>query len=148
MGLLDSVVGALSGGGQEQNQLLQLVTGFIAQHGGIEGVVQKFTAHGMGAEAQQWVGTGPNPPITGDHVQQVFGDETVQQVAGQLGVPPTQAASGLAAMLPTVIDKLTPNGQSVSGSELQNNIAALLKGGTGGLGLGDLARLFGKGSTG
>ena len=144
MGILDNIIGSLTGSGQGQNQLLQLVTGLITQQGGIEGVVQKFTAHGMGAEAQQWVGTGPNPPITGDHVQKVFGDDTVQQVASQLGVPPTQAASGLAALLPTVIDKLTPNGQSVSGPDLQNNIAALLKGGTGGLGLGDLAKLFGK----
>jgi len=145
MGLLDSIVGSLTGsGGQGQNQLLSIVTGLIQQHGGIEGIVQKFTAHGMGAAAQQWVGNGPNPPITGDHVQQVFGNNTVQQVAGQLGVPPTQAASGLAALLPTVIDKLTPHGQSVSGQDLENNIANLLKGGTGGLGLGDLAKLFGK----
>lgn len=144
MGLLDSIVGSLTGGGQGQNQLLSIVTGLIQQQGGIEGIVQKFTAHGMGATAQQWVGTGPNPPITGNHVQQVFGSATVQQVAGQLGVHPTQAASGLAALLPTVIDKLTPNGQSVGGADLQNNIANLLKGGTSGLGLGDLAKLFGK----
>jgi uncharacterized protein YidB (DUF937 family) len=144
MGLLDNIVGSLSGGGQGQNQLLQLVTGLITQHGGVDGVVQKFAAHRMGAQAQQWVGTGPNPPITGDHVQQVFGNDTVQQVAGQLGVPPTQAASGLAALLPAVIDKLTPPGQSVSGPAMQNNLAALLKGGSGGLGLGDLAKLFGK----
>ena len=96
----------------------------------------------MGAAAQRWVGTVPNPPITGDHVQQVLGNDTVQQVASQLGVPPTQAASGLAALLPTVIDRLTPKGQSVSGPELQDNIAGLLKGGTGSLGLGDLAKLF------
>jgi len=144
MGLLDSIVGSLSGSGQGQSQLLQLVTGLITQHGGIDGVVQKFAAHGMGAEAQQWVGTGPNPPITGEHVQQVFGDDTVQQAANQLGVPPAQAASGLAALLPAVIDKLTPNGQSVSGADLENNIAGLLKGGAGGLGLGDLAKLFGR----
>jgi len=59
-------------------------------------------------------------------------------------VPPAQAASGLAALLPTVIDKLTPKGQTVSGPDLENNIAALLKGGSGGLGLADLAKLFGR----
>jgi len=143
MGLLDNIVGSLTGG-QGQNPLLSLVTGLITQHGGIEGIVQKFAAQGMGAQAQQWVANGPNPPITGDHIQQVFGNSTVQQVAGQLGVPPAQAASGLAALLPTVIDKLTPHGQSVGGVDLENNIAALLKGGTGSLGLGDLAKLFGK----
>jgi uncharacterized protein YidB (DUF937 family) len=142
MGLLDSILGSLTGSGEGQSQLLQLVTTFINQHGGIEGVVQRFAAHGMGGLAQQWVGPGPNPPITGDHVQQVFGDNAVQQVADQLGVHPTQAASGLAALLPTVIDKLTPNGQSVTGSDLQNNIAALLRDGGGSLGLGDLAKLF------
>ncbi|HEY5914636.1 MAG TPA: YidB family protein [Verrucomicrobiae bacterium] len=144
MGLLDSIVGSLTGSGEGQSQLLRLVTGLITQHGGVEGVVQKFAAHGIGAQAQQWVGTGPNPPITGDHVQQVFGNDSVQQVASQLGVPATQAASGLAALLPTVIDKLTPKGQSVSGPELQDNIAGLLKGGSGSLGLGDVAKLFGR----
>jgi uncharacterized protein YidB (DUF937 family) len=144
MGLLDGIVGSLSGGGQGQHQLLSIVTGLIQQQGGIEGIVQKFTAHGLGVAAQQWVGTGPNPPISGDHVQQVFGNNTVQQVAGQLGVPPNQAASGLAALLPTVIDKLTPHGQSVNGQELEANIANLLKGGAAGLGVGDLAKLFAK----
>src|SRR5215475_11795320 len=105
MGLLDSIVGSPTGSGAGQNQLLQLVTGLINQHGGIEGVVQKFMAQGMGGLAQQWVGTGPNPPITGDHVQQVFGNDTVEQVASQLGVAPTQAAGGLAALLPAVVDK-------------------------------------------
>ncbi len=145
MGLLDSIVGSLTGS-QNQNQnpnlLLQMVTGLIQQHGGIEGIVQKFAAQGLGAQAQQWVSNGPNPPITGDHVHQALGNDTVQQAADQLGVPSNQAASGLAALLPLVIDKLTPNGQSVNGAELENNIANLLKGSSGGL--GDLAKLFGK----
>lgn len=144
MGLLDNLLGSLSGGGQGQNQLLQLVTNLIAQQGGIDGVLQKFAAHGLGEQAKQWVGTGPNPPLTGEHFQQVFGNDTVQQMANQLGVAPNQAASGLAALLPAVIDKLTPNGQSVGGQDMQNNIAALLQGGAGNLGLGDLAKLFGK----
>jgi uncharacterized protein YidB (DUF937 family) len=141
-------MGSLSGGGQVQNPLLQLIASFVMQHGGVEGIVQKFTAQGMGSQAQQWIGNGPNPPITGDHVQQAFGEDAVQGVADQLGVHPTQAADGLAALLPTVIDKLTPHGQSVSGSDLQNNLAALLKGGGEGLGLGDIAKLFGGTRTG
>lgn len=144
MGLLDGLLGSLTGGSQGQNQLLAIVTGLITQHGGVEGIVQKFTASGLGAQAQQWVANGPNPPITGDHVQQALGNDSVQQVANQLGVHPTQAASGLAALLPIVIDKLTPHGQSVNGADLQSNIANLLKGGSGGLGLGDLAKLFEK----
>jgi len=144
MGILDNIVGSLTGSGPGQNQLLQIVTGLITQHGGTEGVVQKFTAHGLGAEAPQRVGNGPNPPIPGDHVQQVFGDNTAQEVASRVGVPPAVAASGLAALLPAVINKLTPNGQNVSGPELESNIAGLLKGGAGGLGLGDLAKLFGQ----
>jgi uncharacterized protein YidB (DUF937 family) len=144
MGLLDNILGAVTGSGQGQNQLLQLVTNLIAQQGGVDGVVQKFAAHGLGDQARQWVSTGPNPPITADHVQQVFGSDTVAQVGNELGVPPTQAASGLAALLPMVIDKLTPDGQTVGGPDLQSNIAALLQGGTSGLGLGDLAKLFGK----
>jgi uncharacterized protein YidB (DUF937 family) len=143
MGLLNSILGSLTGSGQGQNQLLQLVTSLVNQQGGIEGVVQKFTANGLGAEAQQWVGPGSNPSISGDQVHRVFGNDTVQQLASQLGVAPTQAAGGLAALLPAVIDKLTPNGRSVSGSELENNIASLHKGGSGSLGLGDLAKLFG-----
>jgi uncharacterized protein YidB (DUF937 family) len=144
MSLLSSLFGLLTGNGNLQNQLMQSVGNIITQHGGIDGIVQKFTAHGLGDQAQQWVGTGPNPPITGDHIQQVLGNDVVQKVAGHLGIDTSHAANGIAALLPAMIDKLTPQGQSVSGSALTSGLANLLKGGVSGLNLGDLAELIGK----
>lgn len=144
MSLLSSLFGMLSNNGDLQNQLMHSVGNIITQHGGIEGIVQKFTAHGFGDAAQQWVGTGPNPPITGDNVQQVLGNDLVQKVAQQLGIDPDHAANGIAALLPAMIDKLTPQGQTVSGSALSNGLANLFRGGISGLNLGDLAKLIGK----
>lgn len=150
MSLLNQILGSVASQaagnllGQQQGgqQLINLLMGLIQQSGGIQGVVQKFAANGLGSTAQQWVARGPNPPISGDQFAAVFGNEQVQSLAKAVGVEPSKAAGGLAALLPTVIDQLTPDGQPVHGAQLEQNMAGLLQKGIGGLGVGDLARLF------
>ena len=136
MGLLDSVLGSLTGnsggqaGGGAANPLLGIVVGMLTHqsNGGLAGIVQQFVAKGLGQQANSWVGSGPNEPITADHIHQVFGSDQVQQIAQQTGLPPQHVATGLAQMLPQIINQLTPNGTMVHGDELKNNIAGLLKG--------------------
>jgi uncharacterized protein YidB (DUF937 family) len=45
-------------------------------------------------------------------VQQVLGEDQVAAVAQQAGIPAEAAGSQLAELLPTVVDRLTPNGQA------------------------------------
>jgi uncharacterized protein YidB (DUF937 family) len=49
--------------------------------------------------------------ISADQLQQVFGSSTISDLASRLGVSEQQASSGLAQLLPEVINQLTPEGQ-------------------------------------
>jgi uncharacterized protein YidB (DUF937 family) len=59
----------------------------------------------------------------------VLGHDSVQQAAQSAGVSHSAAASGLAALLPILVDKLTPGGNVPSGSALQSGLSSLLSGG-------------------
>jgi uncharacterized protein YidB (DUF937 family) len=124
MGLLDNLEKQL--GGNQQNVLLQAVSGLISNNGGLSGLIARFTQNGLGQHVQSWVGNGENMPITGDHVRQVFGSEQIQQVAQALGTDHAQASSLIANILPNLVDKLTPQGKAVGDDEAQQGMSSLL----------------------
>ena len=152
MSLLGNIVGGLAGqalgGGQAgANPLMQMAAQLISGSGGLGGLLQKFTAAGLGSAANSWVAQGPNPPISADQLVGALGQEQVSKLAQQFGLQPQQAATGLAQILPSVVDKLTPDGAltpNQSGPALESALGNLLKGGIGGLGLGDLGKLLGR----
>lgn len=118
MGLFDSIAGqalnALGGnGGAAQGGMLDAIGGLIgdAQGGGLPGLLGQFEQHGLGAQVASWVGTGENLPVSAEQIQAVLGNGTVAAIAAKLGFSPEQAASQLAALLPGVVDRLTPGGQ-------------------------------------
>jgi uncharacterized protein YidB (DUF937 family) len=116
MGLLDGLLGGLmpaspGGSPQTQSPLVQMALQIIQQNGGLPGIISKFQNGGMGAQAGSWVGTGANTPITGSQLQEVLGTGSIGEIAQQLGLSHGDASSGLAQVLPQIIDKLTPTGQ-------------------------------------
>ena len=132
MSLISGLLGSLLGGsGGHQSSLLNSVGGLITGSGGIGGLLQKFSAHGLGDLVQGWVGTGPNPPPTAQNIEQVFGADQLRQIAAQTGIDPGQISGHIAEILPQLVDKLTPQGQPVEGGALQGGLASLLEGGLG-----------------
>jgi len=131
MSLISDILGTVLGnlGGGQQNQLLQAAANVINQHGGLDGLKQKFDSQNLGHVFSSWVGTGQNQPITPDQLTQVIGHDKVQQLAQDAGVSHGEAAASLAQILPQLVDKLTPNGTAPSGGLLQQGIASLLQGG-------------------
>ncbi|OOG54715.1 YidB family protein [Polaromonas sp. C04] len=135
MGLLDSVIGAMTGGQQAQGgaggglggligmvtsnpQLLQAVTGMLGndgEHGGLGGLVSKFEQAGLGNVVGSWIGNGQNQPVTGDQLTQVLGSGAISNIAAKLGVSPDEAAGQLSNILPGLVNHLTPNGQAPAG---------------------------------
>jgi uncharacterized protein YidB (DUF937 family) len=121
MGLFDGVLGML--GGQQQPddskaKLLEAAAAMLSsnsQVGGLHGLVDKFQEAGLGNVIGSWIGTGQNQPISPEQVQQVLGDGQLQQISEQTGLPPEQTAGHLSDLLPSLIDKLTPNGQVPEG---------------------------------
>jgi uncharacterized protein YidB (DUF937 family) len=115
MGLLDSVIGALSGirGGSGSGDLLQAVLGMLADDGpgpGMHALMARFEQHGLSDVMASWIGCDDNLPIAPDALQAVLGRDTVAQLADRLGLTHRATAERLARMLPYVIDKLTPDG--------------------------------------
>ncbi|MEO6022804.1 MAG: YidB family protein, partial [Burkholderiales bacterium] len=85
-------------------------------------------AAGLADQAQSWVSTGQNMPVSGEQMHNVLGADMIQKIAAKLGIDPSQASEGMAHLLPNLIDKLTPNGAvPQSGSELEQGFARLRK---------------------
>jgi uncharacterized protein YidB (DUF937 family) len=133
MGLLDGLLGSLLGGlnNTQQSGLMNAVSGLLTQAGGIEGLMKKFGSHGLDDLVKGWVSTGPNPPASPDQIEKVIGTDQLKQMAAQAGIDPTQIAAQIAKVLPSVVDKVTPQGQPVNGSALEEGLASLLQGGLG-----------------
>lgn len=130
MGLLDNLenqaVSSLLGGGSNPlaASLLQMIQN---QPGGLQGLVQSFHDKGLGGLVSGWVSTGPNPPATGDQIQQALGSDKVKQIAAAAGISPDLANSAIAQLLPTIVDKLTPNGQVPEQSSVVSMMSGLLQ---------------------
>ena len=145
MGLLDSVIGALTGGqggvqgggqggglggmlggGGAQAALVTAVIGMLANSGhgqggaggsggGLGDLIGKFTQGGMGDVIGSWIGHGQNAPISGSQVSDVLGPDAIGKIAAQLGLTHAEAADQVSQVLPQVVDHLTPQGQVPEG---------------------------------
>ncbi len=129
MGLLDSVLGSLLGGGnaspmggvlssllgggmagQQASGLGGMMGGGMAG-GGLGGLVSSFEQAGLGHIAQSWVSNGPNQPVSPQQLQSVFGEQQVQGMASQAGMAPGDFLSQLSQHLPAAVHGMTPDGQ-------------------------------------
>jgi len=132
MGLFDSiagqVAGALSGqGGAQGSGLLQLLMELInnPQTGGLQGLIAAFQDKGLGDLVSSWIGTGQNLPISAEQLQSVLGSGQIGQIAQQLGLSSQEVSGQLSALLPQVIDGITPNGQVPEGDAMQSALGML-----------------------
>lgn len=129
MGLLDSILGAVSGKTETPGggtALVGILSGLLAQSGGLQGLANKFSQSGEGNAFSSWVGTGENQPVSGDQIQKVLGSDQVSALAAKLGVDPAQASQFLAQYLPKIVDKLTPAGKVDPAADHQQGLANLL----------------------
>jgi uncharacterized protein YidB (DUF937 family) len=116
MGFLDDLVGKVADaikGPEGQGGLVEGVLGLLTnkETGGLGGLIQSFNQLGLGDIISSWVGAGDNAPITPDQVQKVLGSDVIQQLAEKSGVSVDAAKAQLAKLLPSLIDKITPEGK-------------------------------------
>ena len=129
MGLLDSILGAMSGKSDASGQaapLIGVLSGLLTQSGGLQGLANKFSQSGQGNTFSSWFGMGENQPISGNQIQNVLGSEQVNAIATRMGVDPAIASTFLAEYLPKIVDKLTPAGKVDPTADHQQGLAALL----------------------
>jgi uncharacterized protein YidB (DUF937 family) len=94
---------------------------------GLGGMLRQFQQAGLGDMMSSWISQGPNPPISPQQVSDVFGGDVLGQFASRAGLPAGQAGSALAALLPAVIDQLTPDGQVPQTNQFDDTLGSLLK---------------------
>lgn len=131
MGLLDGlagqVLGSLAGpAGGARGGVVEAIAGMISNHpGGLAGLISEFERGGLGAVAASWVSPGANLPISPDQLQSVLGGQQLKDIAASLGLSHQDTAAHLSALLPQVIDQLTPNGTVPPKDALGGLLAAL-----------------------
>lgn len=109
------VLGGLFGGGHQQPPPQQQ-PGYGAPAagggmGGLMGLIDQFRGAGLGNVADSWVGTGQNQPVSPQQLQQVFGQDRINQWAQQSGMSQPGFLGALSQYLPQAVDRATPNGR-------------------------------------
>jgi uncharacterized protein YidB (DUF937 family) len=99
--------------------------GALAGIGGLGALLNRFHQNGYGEQAQSWVGTGDNEPIPPEAVSRVFNQNELSEIASQAGVSQDEARTGLSALLPQIIDHLTPHGQVPGDDQLASRVDEL-----------------------
>lgn len=112
MGLLDSILGSVLGGGQSQNSqnsgqaalinaVIQMIAnkggggvasslgaggggGALGGLGGLGGLIGALTQGGLGNVASSWVGTDQNMPVSADQLQSALGGSSGGGILAQL----------------------------------------------------------------
>lgn len=129
MGLLDSILGAVSGKGDTFGNaapLIGILSGLLTQSGGLQGLASKFSQSGQGNAFSSWVGLGENQSVSSNQIQEALGSDQIRALADRLGVDPTMASNFLAEYLPKIVDKLTPAGKIDPAADHQQGLTALL----------------------
>lgn len=138
--ILGSILGGgISGGmgGQQQSgfsgrsmlmaALLPLALSFIQRNGGLSSALSKITGMGHTQQANSWMSTDQtNMPLDTSAVSQLFDQHELQQVADQTGVDTSEVTQGMAQLLPQVFDNLTPNGDTDTEEQANNEISQIL----------------------
>lgn len=136
MGLFDSVVGSVLGGGDsQQGMVMKLLAMLMQESGGASGLLNKLQQGGLGDAVSSWVGQGENQSIDSNSLENALGSGLIASVAQKAGLESGAASGLLAQFLPSIINKITPNGQAeeADGFDLSD-----------GIDLGDLGALASK----
>ncbi|MDB5450206.1 MAG: hypothetical protein JWQ52_1334 [Phenylobacterium sp.] len=104
-GLLGGLGGMLGGGG------LGGILGSLGGAGALGSLVRQFQQKGMGQQVNSWVGSGQNQPIAPHEVEQVLGEDTLQQLEQHSGLGRQELLAQLAHELPQAISQATPQGR-------------------------------------
>jgi uncharacterized protein YidB (DUF937 family) len=128
-GLGDMLGGLMGGsGGGGMGALMPVLAGVLAG-GGLSKILGGLKANGLSAQADSWVGTGANQPVSPGDVEKAVGKAEMQRIAQQLGVSEAEAAEAVSKALPELVDKVSPDGQLPPEQDLDAAFDKLAKAG-------------------
>ena len=137
--LMGGLTGAANAAGQDPSAAVASAQQLIDEHGGVDGLLQKLRAAGLGNVVDSWVSTGSNQPVQPDQLGQALGPDTMNRLSASSGISIQSLLPLLAGILPLLINHLTPTGQAPKPGEASNQpdlggLLGGLLGGAGGLG--------------
>ena len=86
--------------------------------GGLSDIVGKLTNSGNAAQVNSWVGNGANLPIQPAQLGSALGQQTLSNLAARSGLSEQELLAQLSAVLPQLINNLTPAGRLPTSAEL------------------------------
>jgi uncharacterized protein YidB (DUF937 family) len=129
MGLLDGIAGQVLGKMMgDKGGMAQIALEMFNQNGGLTGILDKFKEGGLAEQAASWVGKGENMPISAEQISSVLGNSAIAEMATKFGIDPDTLSNKIAEHLPTVVDKLTPDGEvGADSGNLLSTVLGMLK---------------------
>ncbi len=103
----------------------------VRDGGGLDDLMGKLKAGGLGDAADSWVGTGANQAVDPQALGAALGPDTVNRLSAGSGLDMATLLPMLAAFLPQIIDMLTPDGAVPAGG--LNSAASAIPGDLGGM---------------
>jgi uncharacterized protein YidB (DUF937 family) len=86
---------------------------------GLGGLIKQFQQKGLGDAIDSWVNTGTNKDISSGQLAEALPRDVVDELARRTGLSRDQVIGELAKILPTTVDRLTPQGRLPTQAELQ-----------------------------
>ncbi|MEI7803738.1 MAG: YidB family protein [Hyphomicrobiales bacterium] len=94
-------------------------TGLLA---GLGGLLSQFQQGGLGDVIGSWIGGGQNQPVSASQLASALGPSVIKALAEKTGLPEDQLTAELSKLLPSVVDKLTPNGRLPTPAEAARHV--------------------------
>jgi uncharacterized protein YidB (DUF937 family) len=86
--------------------------------GGLGGLLNKMQQGGLGNQANSWVGSGQNQPVSPGQLSQALGPNIVKTLSQLTGLSEDDLTKQLSQGVPVIVNTLTPNGRLPTVAEL------------------------------
>lgn len=107
--------------------LLNSEDGSVGGSGGLNDVLAQLSAGGLGDQVSSWLSSGENKSVTADQISSALNSDALKQYAEKAGIDMSQVGTALAAVLPGLVDQLTPDGKAPSGDALSGLLGSLTR---------------------
>jgi len=102
--------------GADDSQLSEALSSILTNEEGsldLSNILSSLQNGNIGEIVSSWIGSGENAPLDPSSVSDILGSDKIEEFASKLGVDMDTAQEALAGVLPEVVDKATPEGDSI-----------------------------------
>jgi uncharacterized protein YidB (DUF937 family) len=87
--------------------------------GGLTDLIGKLSSGGVAPQVNSWVAHGPNEPVQPGQLGSALGQNVLAELSQRTGMSQQELLSQLSAVLPQIINHLTPNGRMPTVADLE-----------------------------